>query len=391
MKPTIKNSLALILLLFPVAEVMAKSDVTCTVDKPTQQLHITVSGSVFLGPDAPVGSVIYQSYVDTAQYYYSYNCSADRSNLDDVYRFVMTESTKMLSISGTPVVGAGLPSNVFQTNLPGVGIQFYTMKDKNRSLKIGESVDMSGEVVREFSKATIGDNVNSVDYWSKPYLSFVLIKTGPITPGNAQFTARNQTTIHMPNTRLDHVIAPDFPFTFFDVFITGNVNVMSSTCRTQDYTVNLGSHETTTLPAKGSTTKWINSDIILTNCPAFRGYYSGRKGNIISTEVKQTFPERDSNELRVTIKPVNPTIPEYPGTFKVNDVPGAAKGVGIQLAFGATGEDFVKFNTPTAFAQPITEKAGVVSVPLRARYIRVDDRLSAGSANGAATFMIEYY
>lgn len=47
MKPIIKNSLALILLLFPVAEVMAKSDVTCTADKPTQQLHITVSGSVF--------------------------------------------------------------------------------------------------------------------------------------------------------------------------------------------------------------------------------------------------------------------------------------------------------------------------------------------------------
>ena len=55
------------------------------------------------------------------------------------------------------------------------------------------------------------------------------------------------------------------------------------------------------------------------------------------------------------------------------------------------GEDFVKFNTPTAFAQPITEKAGTVSIPMRARYIRVDDRISAGLANGAATFMIEYY
>ncbi|OAT45121.1 hypothetical protein M997_3153 [Proteus hauseri ATCC 700826] len=40
---------------------------------------------------------------------------------------------------------------------------------------------------------------------------------------------------------------------------------------------------------------------------------------------------------------------------------------------------------------PEKDKADTVNIPLRARYIRTDGRLSAGSANGAATFMIEYY
>lgn len=37
------------------------------------------------------------------------------------------------------------------------------------------------------------------------------------------------------------------------------------------------------------------------------------------------------------------------------------------------------------------EKAGTVNIPLRARYIRTNGRLSAGLANDVATFIIEYY
>ncbi|QIG04896.1 fimbrial protein [Proteus sp. ZN5] len=390
MKPIIKNSLALMLLLFPVAEVMAKPDVHCFTIKPTIQLHISVGGSVFLGPDAPIGTILYQGYVDTATYKYNYQCNGDFTNPDEVYRIAETETSRMLSISGTHIKGGGIPDAVYQTNLPGVGVRFFVKKEYDRPIMAGQEVDLFGTFTREISLKIL-NGAHGISYYGKPHLSYSLIKTGPIQPGNAHFTAHNQVIINFPNDRLDHVVAPEFPYTFFDTYITGSVNVFSSSCKTQDYTVELGKHKTSEMPTKGSSTNWVNSDIILTNCPAFRGYYSGKKGNVVSTEVGHTFPDRDPNELRVTIKPVNPAIPEYPGTFKVNDVPGAAKGVGIQLAFGDVGEDFVKFNTPTAFAQPVTEKAGTVSIPLRARYIRTDDRISAGRADGAATFMIEYY
>ncbi|WP_109392142.1 fimbrial protein [Proteus cibi] len=386
MKPIIKNSLALMLLLLPVAEVMAKTEVTCTMDAPVFTRSMTINGTIFVGPDMPIGSVVYQGQIDYNNKALNYECSSyDPEDPDKTVLFMERQELKILSTTGTPVISPGIPANVFRTNNPGLGIVFFANRNVDNTLPLGIP-KLSWEGQRILDK-----NRRSIRYFASPILHYSIIKIGPIQPGIFDLTdiARMQLDVNYPNK--NQVDAPGFPIIASYIDVTGSITVTSSSCKTQDYTVELGSHETATLPAKGSSTKWINSDIILTNCPAFRGYYSGKKGNVYTSEVGQTFPERDPNELRVTIKPVNPAIPEYPGTFKVNDVPGAAKGVGIQLAFGDVGENFVKFNTPTAFAQPITEKAGTVSIPLRARYIRVDDRLSAGSANGAATFMIEYY
>ncbi|MBG2876902.1 type 1 fimbrial protein [Proteus alimentorum] len=386
MKPIIKNSLAVMLLLFPTAEVMAKTDVKCTMDAPVFTRSMIVTGNIFVGPDMPIGSVVYQGQIDYNNKTLNYECAGDFSeDPNRVIWFKERQELKILSTAGTPATRPGIPSNVFQTNNPGLGIVFYANRNKENTLPLGIP-KLSWEGQREFN-----ENRKSMRYFASPILHYSIIKIGPIQPGTFDLTniARMQLDVNYPDRA--QVDAPGFPIVASYIEIGGSITVTSSSCKTQDYTVELGSHETATLPAKGSSTKWINSDIILTNCPAFRGYYSGKKGNVYTSEVGQTFPERDPNELRVTIKPVNPAIPEYPGTFKINDVPGAAKGVGIQLAFGDVGEDFVKFNTPTSFAQPVTEKAGVVSIPLRARYIRVDDRISAGRANGAATFMIEYY
>lgn len=386
MKPIIKNSLALMLLLFPTAAVMAKTEVTCTMDAPVFTRSMTINGTIFVGPDMPIGSVVYQGQIDYNNKALNYKCSSyDPEDPDKTVLFMERQELKILSTTGTPVISPGIPANVFRTNNPGLGIVFFANRNVDNTLPLGIP-KLSWEGQRILDK-----NRRSIRYFASPILHYSIIKIGPIQPGIFDLTdiARMQLDVNYPNK--NQVDAPGFPIIASYIDVTGSITVTSSSCKTQDYTVELGSHETATLPAKGSSTKWINSDIILTNCPAFRGYYSGKKGNVYTSEVGQTFPERDPNELRVTIKPVNPAIPEYPGTFKVNDVPGAAKGVGIQLAFGDVGENFVKFDTPTAFAQPITEKAGTVSIPLRARYIRVDDRLSAGSANGAATFLIEYY
>ncbi|MEB6858090.1 type 1 fimbrial protein [Proteus cibi] len=386
MKPIIKNSLALMLLLLPVAEVMAKFDVKCAMDAPLFTRSMTINGAIFVGPDMPIGSVVYQGQLAYNVAPLNYVCHGDFS--EDPQRtilFMERQELKLLTTAGTPVISPGIPANVFKTNNPGLGIVFYANRNVDNTLPLGiPKLSWQGQRI-------LDEKRKSLRYFAAPILHYSIIKIGPIQPGTFDLNniAYMQLDVNYPDK--NQVDAPEFPTVTSYIEVGGSVTVTSSSCKTQDYTVELGSHETATLPAKGSSTKWINSDIILTNCPAFRGYYSGKKGNVYTSEVGQTFPERDPNELRVTIKPVNPAIPEYPGTFKVNDVPGAAKGVGIQLAFGDVGENFVKFNTPTAFAQPITEKAGTVSIPLRARYIRVDDRLSAGSANGAATFLIEYY
>ena len=386
MKPIIKNSLALMLLLLPVTEAMAKYDAKCTMYDPLFTRSMIITGSIFIGPDMPIGSVVYQGQIDYNNKTLNYECFGDFSeDPHRVIQFTERQELKILSTAGTPVISAGVPANVFRTNNPGLGIVFFANRNKENTLPLGiPKLSWEGQRV-------LNENRKSMRYFASPLLHYSIIKIGPIQPGSFDLTniARMQLDVNYPDK--NQVDAPGFPIVSSYIDVGGSITVTSSSCKTQDYTVELGSHETATLPAKGSSTKWINSDIILTNCPAFRGYYSGSKGNVYTSEVGQTFPARDPNEIRVTIKPVNPTIPEYPGTFKVNDVPGVAKGVGIQLAYGDVGEDFVKFNTPTAFAQPVTEKAGTVSIPMRARYIRVDDRLSAGIANGAATFMIEYY
>lgn len=386
MKPIIKNSLALMLLLFPAAEAMAKPDVKCIMDNPAFNRSMIINGTIFVGPDMPIGSIVYQGQIDYANKALNYRCIGDFSeDPNRVIQFMERQELKILSTTGTPVTSAGIPANVFRTNNPGLGIVFFASRNRENTLPLGIP-KLSWEGQRE-----LNGNRKAMQYFAAPQLHYSIIKIGPIQPGVFDLTniAHMQLDVNYPDK--NKVDAPEFPFVSSYIDITGSITVASSSCKTQDYTVELGSHKTATLTAKGSSTKWINSDIILTNCPAFRGYYSGDKGNVYTSEAGQHFPDRDPNELKVTIKPVNPPIIEYPGTFEVNDVPGAAKGVGIQLAYGTTGEDFVKFNTPTAFTQPITEKAGTVNIPLRARYIRVDDRLSAGAANGAATFMIEYY
>lgn len=394
MKPIIKNSLALMLLLLPVTEVIAAPPITCTrIDSSLpRNFNINVGGAIHVGVDKPIGSIIYTSVLTIDTYLYGHLCNRNRNaNPHDTYFIYETTTLKMLSANGTKVTGiAGIPTNTYQTNIPGIGINFYANNDKNNTLSPGVPV-INWEGNREISDGTL-NGASGMKYWSKPQLNFSLIKIGPISPGIINLN--NFTNIEMIIDYRDKgvaVIANDFPFVHTRYQLMGSISVTSSSCRTQDYNVNLGSHKIGELPTKGSTTKWINSDINLYSCPAFRGYYSGYRGNIISTENKQTFPDKSPNEIKVRIKPANPIISAYPGTFAIDNIPGAASGVGIQLAFGDTGEDFVSFNTLKTFSQPVTEKAGTVTIPLRARYIRVDDRISAGLANGAATFMIEYY
>lgn len=398
MKPIIKNSLALMLLLFPAIEVLAKSPITCKPTKATESFNMSASGNIFIGPDMPIGTVFYRSNITTSYRRYPVRCSADISNPADRYSFDLIESTQLISTSGTPVFGPGIPPDVYSTNLPGVGIQ-YKVYPTAKTLVPGRTEETKRTTHELFKDMPELEGGNGLHYETRPWTYFSLIKIGPIMPGNVSFSSSNKSFVDAKASPGDAMSAPSFPFLNTEVFLTGSVNISSSTCQTPtSFNVSLGSYEVRAFPDKGSSSKWINSDIHLIGCPAFKGYYSGKKYNAIdnaltATEIGSMFPPSpDPNEIKLTLKPHSPIIAEYPGTFAINDEPGAAYGIGIQLSHNDAGTDFAKFNIQKAFEQPPSlTPAGNITIPLKARYIRTDDRISAGSANGAVTFTIDYY
>ncbi|MEQ5225627.1 fimbrial protein [Proteus cibi] len=398
MKPIIKNSLALMLLLLPVAEVMAEGPpaekvVYCQKELPMRTTNVNVGGSVNIGVNQPIGATFYVGHILlTDGGHYNFSCGV--KYLDDTikYYYVWNEISKLISVSGAPISGASIPSNVYQTSLPGVGVRFYIKQRPNQSLKVGEPALMDGNVVYELSRATIPNkNSMSMTYLTTPHLTFALIKTGPITPGIATFTADHKVIMNFPNTSHDRVVAPEFPLDSVETLITGAVSITASTCQTPDRTVYLGSFPTNNFPSIGDASQWVDSTVQLTNCPAFRGFYAGNPP-IFSTEKKQNFPTPNKNALWFTVSPNNPIVGDAQnGIMQINDEPSSAKGIGIQLAHSQSGTDLVTFHKPRVLVQPISDVQTNVTIPLYARYIRTDERLTSGTANGSLTYMIEYY
>ena len=70
-------------------------------------------------------------------------------------------------MGGTPAVGAGIPPNVYKTNNPGLGIVFYTSRDRNNSLT-PNIAKLSWEGNREL----IEKDRENITYWAHPVLNY---------------------------------------------------------------------------------------------------------------------------------------------------------------------------------------------------------------------------
>lgn len=331
---------------------MAKSDLKSTlyVSAPFVSSHLTV------GPDVPVGTVLYSQ------------------NFNPAFRTVWVECTEEQRFVGTNIgyetpphplsSWSGNFGKVYETGLPGVGVFI-----DNYDLDFELPVDSGGTGVMPYH----GWSANGFKYRIR------LIKIGDVQPGSI-------TGSDLPC--LINKIGPlAEPMLGMKLCFTGAINVVSQSCTTPDVFVPMGKYDMGRyFRGKGSVTEWQDASIRLLNCPKFYGsaetYYSrnGESGTTSTT----------ANSLALSLTPNTAVIDDVNGVMSVKEGSGSASGVGIQLAYGASSPQPVQFSreinvplspdTPTSF-----------SIPLKARYIQTEPTVMPGAADATMTFNINYY
>ncbi|WP_128179013.1 fimbrial protein [[Pantoea] beijingensis] len=216
----------------------------------------------------------------------------------------------------------------------------------------------------------------------------MIIKTGPVTPGvidGAKLpTLRETIPAKAGYTGL--------PLTLKTVRFTGNLFIKSSTCVTPDLMVNLGKYDASQIPNVGSATPWVDSSLLLKDCPVFHGYYPKAAVNWIRGSGTLNQGKATPNMLGLSLKPNNGIIDAAQGIMAIDSAGGsAASGIGIQIATGELNGTPVNFNfsQEKPYDSPSAE-GNNAKLPLVARYIRTERAIKPGKADGKLTFTISY-
>ncbi|UAN50819.1 type 1 fimbrial protein [Serratia sp. JSRIV002] len=331
---------------------------------------LTLSGNITVGPDTPVGTVLYR-----ADYTFQNIGSVLTCDADVTLQQYAQYSTTPLPI--VPVAIGGFSGTVYESGLPGIGVFITGTNGFNEKLPRIERTDFfeSGKPI-----------VNSGAYrvW--------LVKTGPVTPG--VINAANFPTV--VTTKVAAGVA-GLPLPLQYLQFSGSLNVVSTTCVTPDVNVDLGRFSAIDFTGANSATPWVDASVTLNSCPIFYGTYNmsntslRRSGNGVVTTSTST---SDPNALTIGLTPMNPVIDPLQGIMAVNSLTAdpAAQGIGIQIGYGNSSGTPTPFN----FSQVqtvIAPKDGTTTlrIPLAARYIKTNTQMVGGRADGKMTFTINYY
>nr|WP_226886261.1 fimbrial protein [Serratia ureilytica] len=168
---------------------------------------------------------------------------------------------------------------------------------------------------------------------------------------------------------------------------TGAINVEAQTCTTPDVFVAMGKYDMGRyFTGKGSVTEWKDASIRLLNCPKFHGtveaqYSDNGTGSISGTT---------GNSLTLSLTPNTAVIDDANGIMSVKEGSGSAGGVGIQLGYGASSPQSVRFSRAIKIPLPVTTPSAF-TIPLRARYIQTESTVTPGTADATVTFNINYF
>ncbi|MBD2810771.1 type 1 fimbrial protein [Xenorhabdus sp. Vera] len=147
---------------------------------------------------------------------------------------------------------------------------------------------------------------------------------------------------------------------------TGTLEITEPTCTAIDPPpVNMKNHGINEFTGKDSGTRWLDASIVLTEC--------------------QYAPS-----LSISISPVNGANDPKKGIMEIDSSGDAAKGIGIQLRYGLTGNSFVEFGKKHKLNKSMSTGLGI-KIPLSARYIQTEDRVTPGIASGRVTYTMSYY
>ncbi|MHA7845060.1 fimbrial protein [Serratia sp. D1N4] len=325
--------------------------------------RLTIGGSVTVGEDLPIGSVIYSQRIQTSGNGAALLCKAG------IYALVS-------SFTSTPYGQSSYSDStfpyVFNTNIPGIGVALWqgTPDGGSARLQIPGSLPAylsnSSTSIFNFtsqSDASVGFNIEFIKTASN---------VGSGTIGRSDLPSF-ETAL---NGNGDN-------FVYQKTSISGSLTVIPATCNVgSNYYLPLGEHYPDEFNGVGSTAGNAETQIVLSGCPAFYGRtsYSVFKPNVLS----------------IKLTPRNGFENAEQGISKLNVEAGdAAAGIGVQLSFKQENGNYqvAKFNQDIDLANYITfleDRGSDYSLGVKATYIQTAAPIRAGKADAQIEFMITY-
>lgn len=360
----------------------ALADVNCqpsTIAPPRTLTPVLGAAASQAGNDLPVGHVIYTTSVEFSGGV-GVNCDGPFS-LDSF--FTVSDSPSGAAVTMSTELGTG---PVYPTNVPGIGaivwtgIHGYTEFISGGQLKYGT-----------LSNGAAGES----SFSGTQFVAMSLIKTGPIASGAVvNGSALPHISLRVPAT----TGYTGLPIRLFVASFGGSLQFTTQTCTTPDVNVVMGDYDIPdNFTGPGKASQWVDSSIILQNCPVFSGYYSIYNGGSEQQAIDSgtaTGGTRASNLFGVSLTPVNPVVNDI---ISLDDTTDAARGLGIQL--GYTPDDI---NAVATSPQKIwtagtswdvvapTDGRTTIKIPLAARYYQTESTVTPGKANAKVTFNIDY-
>ena len=327
------------------------------------QMPITI-GKISVGPDVPIGQVIYRQTINIMKNRLPYIVGCDTYPIIKFYKYTQ------LPLPASAVKAEGINGTVYETGLKGIGIAFWYSGNAFPTSQV-----LCGTVA--VCVGTTGEGAFS---------DFSLVKIGPVEPG--EIIASN-----LPSVEYTAGVSESDSISVVKLSFTGSVSISVPSCQIEkpNDVVSLGRHNINEFNGKGSYTQWKDASIRLINCPFFYGntnYTSAPAGTFDGATINaSSYSLRNAWSLKLTSG--NGVIDSARGVISVSDTEDSAEGLGIQLASSPDDTTYLNLSSNYTGAIP-ADGSSSVTIPLYARYIQTSEVIKAGIANGFVSYTLEY-
>ncbi|HBQ2432088.1 TPA: type 1 fimbrial protein [Klebsiella aerogenes] len=332
--------------------------------------------NISAGPDLPLGSVIYRGTWRDTNYQNQIKCTSNLT-VDDSGKMYSELGIESASFPLSSWSGSPYPGKVYTTNIPGIGVAVWYA---------GNAVTTTSSHRMHVAEFEVDADISTLFYGFGSSFDISLVKIGTTPPGSYAVNALTFPTAKHFFSAYSNVAG--LPITVRRINFSGSLTVSAQTCTTPDVNVPLGVHDVSEFSSTGSATPWVNFNVQLTNCPEFKGYYSGSNPVELTTG---TYGASTSNQYGLRLSPTSSVIDSANGIMSVTPAIDAASGIGIQIASDNSGTK-VPFNFSAEKTYDATKSgASTINIPMAARYIKTSSSMIPGKANGKVTFTINYY
>lgn len=366
------------------------------------------AGTLSVGPDVALGSVVYRQRFDRQAGSYVH-CTGHAGRVANrttrrvelvhpifypVYSFDYSLPPLPLSNwNHGPYAG-----KVYLTNVSGLGVVYTRANTGSPFPQSSVAGAQQCEVTADQRLQTRGCDVS---FESNLSFDLLLVKIGDVVPGlvNASSLPTAVIRVSVGDPGLDVSVEP----VRLMVPISGSISMLSSTCSTPDVVVPMGSHGLETF-TEAQASPWKEFSIRLLGCPGFTGSFT-QAGPVWTVQglgsigqINNKFPGSFSRSgttpstMSFRIDPVSTPIDSARGVLTLDPVrkggSASASGIGIQISNHAGAP--LPLGKVHSSGLSLRSSSQNYSIPLRARYVRSKGVLAPGPATSSATFTIIY-